>query len=220
MKLRLSAPEKTLSLSIAFTLLLLVARVFRSDSIAYVFYPWNICLAVVPIFFSRRLANYTAISWKSMLLLAGWLLFFPNAPYIATDVLHFCNRPGVPIWYDLILVLSAAWTGLIAGFISLMQVDSFISRYVNNRWRIVMIVVFIFAASAGIYLGRFLRFNSWDIVTHPVSLVRVTASHVFRPLQHIQAWGFCFICTGLLLLFYYSIKNISLVKSNTPSQFK
>jgi uncharacterized membrane protein len=208
MKLRLSVPERILSLAISFTLLLLAVRIFYSDSAAYLFYPWNIFLAVIPIYFSRKLNNHTSLNWKSILLLAGWLLFFPNAPYIVTDVLHFYQRPGVPLWYDLVLILSAAWSGLMAGFISLMQVDGFISRHANGKWRTIITVFFLFAASIGIYLGRFLRFNSWDVVTKPGSLLHVGAAHVFKPFQHMQAWGFCVICTMLLVIIYYSIKLI------------
>lgn len=136
-----------------------------------------------------------------------WLLFFPNAPYIITDVLHFYQRPGVPLWYDLILVISAAWNGMMAGFISLTQVDEFTSKHINSKWRVAVTSIFLFAASIGIYLGRFLRFNSWDVVSRPLSLLQLAVAYLFKPLQHVQAWGFCIICTVLLLIIYYSIKN-------------
>ncbi len=208
MKLKLNGAEKILLVSVGFTLLLIAVRLFNKTSTAYLFYPWNIFLAVIPIWFSRKLCNYERVNFKSIALIAGWLLFFPNAPYILTDIFHFYPRPDVPVWYDLLLVLAGSWTGLMAGIISLMQVDGFISNHTSKKWRVLLTGVFLFAASNGIYLGRFLRYNSWDVVTKPLSLLQLAYDYVFTPFDHIHAWGFCFICTGLLLLMYYSIKNL------------
>ena len=208
MKLKLNGAEKILLVSVCFTLVLIGVRLFNKTSTAYLFYPWNIFLAVIPIWFSRRLRKYESVNFRSVALIAGWLLFFPNAPYILTDIFHFYPRPGVPVWYDLLLVLAGSWTGLMAGIISLMQVDGFIGRHTGKKWRIALTGIFLFAASNGIYLGRFLRYNSWDVVTKPFNLVQLAVEYVFAPFDHTHAWGFCFICTGLLLLMYYSIKNL------------
>jgi len=208
MKPPMGKAEKILIVSISLTLIMLIARGLRAHSTAYLFFPWNLLLAVIPLYFSRKLSKYQTVTWKSLLILAGWLLFFPNAPYIITDIFHFYQRPGVPVWYDLLLVLSAAWNGLIAGFISLMQVDNFISRHTGKKMNIAIISFFVFAASSGIYLGRFLRFNSWDVVRKPRTLAGLAFDYVGHPTEHISAWVFSLLCTALLLLIYYSIKNL------------
>ncbi len=208
MKLRLSAVEKILFLSICFTMLLLITRVVYSNTGSYLFYAWNLFLAIIPLYFSRKLYSYDAIKWAALFLIAGWLLFFPNAPYLITDIFHFHQRGNVPLWYDLLLVLSASWNGLMAGFISLMQVDEFLSRFIAKKWQVFYISGFMFAASIGIYIGRFLRFNSWNVITKPRSLMRFGIEYIFIPQQHINAWAFSTICTVFLLFIYYTIKNL------------
>jgi uncharacterized membrane protein len=217
MKPALSKAEKILLLSVSFTLVLLTIRVLRSHNTSYMFYPWNLLLAVVPIYFSRKLTRYKSVNWKSICLIAAWLLFFPNAPYVITDIFHFHQRPEAPIWYDLILVLSAAWNGLIAGFISLMQVDKFMAGHTSKKLHAAFICAFLFAASCGIYLGRFLRFNSWDIVKKPGSLAEFAFAYVFQPTGHIKAWAFSVLCTILLLLIYYTIKNLPALVTPAPA---
>jgi len=208
MKPPLNKSEKFLLISISFTLVLLIARGLSAHGAAYLFFPWNLFLSLVPLYFSRKLNKYPAITWKSISLLAAWLLFFPNAPYIITDIFHFYQRPGVPMWYDLFLVLSAAWDGLIAGLISLMQVDNFISRHTGKKMNTVIIACFVFAASSGIYLGRFLRFNSWDVVKKPRAIAGFAIEYITQPAGHINAWAFSLLCTTFLLVVYYTIKNL------------
>ncbi len=204
----MSKAEKILCLSLAFTLLLIAARIWHTHNNTYHFYLWNLFLAAIPIAFSRKLATHKTINWASSMLIAAWLLFFPNAPYVITDIFHFYQRPGMPLWYDLLLVFSATWNGLIAGFISLMQVDKFLALHTGKKMHAALISIFMFAASSGVYLGRFLRFNSWDVVTKPRSLAGFAYHYAFQPTEHIKAWAFSGICTVLLLLIYYTIKNL------------
>ncbi|HWB27422.1 MAG TPA: DUF1361 domain-containing protein [Chitinophagaceae bacterium] len=207
MKLSLTAAEKMLALFVSFTLCLLIARVVYTGSYSYMFYPWNLFLAIVPVCFSRALRRSSRINGKAILLVTGWLVFFPNAPYIITDIFHFTKRSEAPQWYDLLLVLSAAWSGLMAGFISLGYVERFLSKYCPVRWRFLLAWLFLFAASTGIYLGRYLRMNSWNVVTKPVRLAHAGLAFAFKPFNHAGAWAFCIACSIFLLLIYYSLKK-------------
>jgi len=202
--LQITAAEKMLALSITFTFLLLGARVIYAHELTYIFYVWNLFLAIIPVWFAGRLRKRDKIDIKSLFIMACWLVFFPNAPYVITDIFHFHQRPGVPLWYDLLLVLSAAWSGLMAGFISLHFVDGFLHNYAGKKWRVALTLMFLFAASAGIYIGRFLRLNSWNVVTKPFKLVRLGINYTFNPFDHTEAWGFCIACTIFLALLYYS----------------
>ena len=147
-------------------------------------------------------------------------MFFPNAPYVITDIFHFYRRPGIPLWYDLLLVFSATWNALVAGFISLMQVDKFIAMHTGKKMHAALISIFMFAASSGIYLGRFLRFNSWDVVTKPRSLAGFAFHYAFQPTEHIKAWAFSCICTVLLLLIYYTIKNLPAMVAPAQADYR
>src|SRR5882672_5348565 len=110
---RLNDVQQPVSISLCFTLSLLAIRVFYTGSVMYFFYPWNLFLALVPLFFSGLLLKQKKINFKSILLLGLWLLFLPNAPYLVTDIFHFEARPPVPLWFDLMLVVSGAWNGIL-----------------------------------------------------------------------------------------------------------
>src|SRR6188768_3324549 len=124
----ISPLEKMLLVSILFNMLLLLVRFYFTHELAYGFYVWNTFLAMLPLLFSRSLVKMNKFNLKAVILVACWLAFFPNAPYMITDVFHYEEKPPVPMWYDLLLVITAAWNGLLLGIISLMQIERFLSR--------------------------------------------------------------------------------------------
>ena len=105
-----------------------------------------------------------------ILLLFLWLLFIPNAPYIITDFVHLNDRPPVPLWFDLVLLLISSMNGLIFGFISIGQVESIIVKYRAGISLTLFRIFIILAMSYGVYLGRYLRFNSWDALINPLEV--------------------------------------------------
>jgi uncharacterized membrane protein len=138
----------------------------------YTFLVWNLFLAWIPLGIA-----YTAyvMAWKRRLLSVViaftaflWLIFFPNAPYILTDFQHL-GQPSeiVPIWFDVILVVWFAWTGLLLGVLSLYLMHEIIHREFGRvvGWGFVILVSFL--SGLGIFMGRFLRWNSWDILEQP-----------------------------------------------------
>jgi uncharacterized membrane protein len=195
--------------SVGFTMLLLAFRVFYSGTLSYIFYAWNLFLAAVPLFFSSHLSKRDKLNPGALLLLCGWLLFFPNAPYVVTDLFHYKERWPVPKWYDLLLVLSAAWNGLMLGFISLAQVERFLAGVVNKRRMQALVFVFLLLCGYGIYIGRFMRFNSWDLITDPFSLLGETARHFVNPIEHLVVWKFTLLFALTLAVIYYGIKQLA-----------
>ena len=162
-----------LSIMTIFSFSLSVIRVLWSNQYEYLFLNWNLFLAFIPLFVSSYIAANKELQFKKRylsILLIIWISFFPNAPYILTDLFHLRNRVGVPIWFDLLLILSFAWTGLSFWIISLMQIESLLLKFFKQRIVSALICVIMFACSFGVYLGRFLRWNTWDIITNPVSL--------------------------------------------------
>ena len=118
--------------------------------------------------------------------MGAWLLFFPNAPYVLTDLIHLDGKqsPLVPEWYDLAMILSVALTGLIIGFLSLERVQGYIAQRTGVPWSWCFVVVVMFLSGFGIYLGRFLRWNSWDILTRPLPLLSDVADRFLHPFDH------------------------------------
>jgi len=144
----------------------------------------------------------------AVLLLLMWLLFFPNAPYIITDLFHYEERLPVPYWYDLVLVISAAWNGLILGMVSLMNVEKFLSRYLKPLWVRVCEIVSLLLCSYGVFIGRFLRFNSWDLITDPRILVYTSAHHVLLPQHYSKLWVFTLLFSVFLGIIYFTLQNL------------
>lgn len=205
---KISSLERMLLLSITFTIVLLTSRILLTNKLTYVFFAWNIFLAIIPIIFSRKLLSQSRLNFKSYVLLAFWLLFFPNAPYIITDIFHYVERPPVPKWYDLLLVTSAAWNGLLLGIVSLMQVEQFLQIHINKKWTKFYMTTSILLCGYGIYIGRFLRFNSWDILTNADDVIYTSAHYFLKPWQHVSAWGFIILFAVMFGIIYYTLKSI------------
>ena len=215
---RLSAIEKMLAVSLGFTMILLAFRITYAGNLSYIFYVWNLFLAIVPLLVSRKLQLHESLSRKALLMLATWILFLPNAPYVVTDLFHYRERWPVPKWYDLVLVTSAAWNGLMAGFISVMQVENFILRLMSaKKTRLIIMFVFLLCGY-GIYIGRFLRFNSWDVVTDPLALLIVSSRHVLLPFQYLSVWKFTLLFSIMLVIIYYMLKQFSIVEKHPVKQ--
>ena len=127
---------------------------------------WNLFLAWIP--FLLALLVYerarAGASWRALAPLGLlWLAFFPNAPYLITDLKHIGNGAQVPVLYDVLLLSAAAWLGLLLGLISLFLVHAAARRLVGvlDAWALVVAVLAL--SSFGIYLGRVQRWNSWDV---------------------------------------------------------
>jgi len=167
---------------------------------------WNLFLAWIPYLFSVMAAVAYRLFPRSwwILLFPGalWLAFFPNAPYIVTDFLHLQKRPPVPIWYDIGLLATFAWTGLFLAIASLRTMHKLVKAYAG--W----FVGWLFAAMAlalgglGLYLGRFSRWNSWDLLLQPEEILADVVYRFVNPFSNLRFFGFTFMFTAFLVVCY------------------
>jgi len=155
------------------SLVLFRVRTLFSGSSEYAFLIWNIFLAWIPLgiaYTATTLSrNRRFILFTLPFTLALWLVFFPNAPYLLTDLQHLVVlKPEVPIWLDMLMLISFSWTGLLLGLVSLFLMHGLVSRELGRvaGWAFVLTVGV--TCSLGIYIGRFLRWNSWDLLLHPL----------------------------------------------------
>lgn len=180
-----------------------IFRYYLSDTKVFFFLNWNLFLAWIPFIISSFLLIFNI---KSKIALAFaivvWILFFPNSPYILTDLFHLKTRNSVPVWYDLIVILSYAWAGLICGFISLLDIEKMLSSYFKRSTISIIAVLFLFLSSFGVYLGRFLRWNSWDVLNNPFGLFNDIAVRFIYPLDYTKTWGVT-VLMGIMLNFMY-----------------
>jgi uncharacterized membrane protein len=180
---------------------MVAVRVYFSGTLSYTFLVWNLFLAVIPFVISSLLTRFRPPAVIFYPLTALWLLFFPNAPYVLTDLIHL-HPVTVPLWYDLLMLLSFAWTSLMFGFVSLADMQSLIRQKFNAATGWLFACVALALGSFGIYLGRFLRWNSWDILTEPRQLAWDILERVLNPLSHVGTYGFTLLFTAFLVLAY------------------
>jgi uncharacterized membrane protein len=196
-----------------FCVALLLLRGYATKSMFFFFLVWNLFLAYTPLSLTMVLMGSPAITAKKSLLfpaLFAWLLLLPNAPYIITDFIHIKKETGVPVWFDVLLIVSFAATGLLFGLASMKNVYTLLRLQFTKATATYGMAIISILCAFGIYVGRYLRYNSWDILHHPITLTgdilhSLTAADTVKP-----AWGITLgFGTLLYLLFslYHSPEN-------------
>jgi len=208
---KLSNFQKILSVFIAFITSMIVFRMIYSGNTRFLFLLWNLFLAWVPFQISLYLSgNKVSRKWTAGFLLIAWLLFFPNALYIITDLIHLEAKTNVPIWYDAVLLFTSAGTGLLMAFASLYKVETFLLKKINHSATNKLMLLCLFLGSFGVYLGRFLRWNSWDIVTNPFDLFKEIAVRFLFPIQYYHTWAITILFTCFFSLLYFTLRRFSI----------
>jgi uncharacterized membrane protein len=207
---RRTAVVGSLAVLSLFVLAMVIARVLYTRTLDHAGIAWNLFLAWVP--FVVALVVYararSGISRPALVALGGlWLLFFPNAPYIVTDLKHIGDTGGMPVLYDVLLLSAAAWTGLLLGLTSLFLIHAVARRLLGvvSAWGLVVGVLA--AGSFGIYLGRVQRWNSWDVFVRPGTLLSQIANGF-----HAAPLALTALLTSFLLasyLVFYSFARMS-----------
>ncbi|HUH96401.1 MAG TPA: DUF1361 domain-containing protein [Anaerolineales bacterium] len=190
--------------------ILVLARIGYSNSYGYAGLIWNLFLAWIPFLLAylayilswRRSLIYLVIPAFTLL----WLIFFPNAPYILTDLQHLGQTPAnapVPLWYDVILLVWFSWTGMLLGIVSLNLMQEIIRREFGRwpGWLFVLMVAGL--SSAGIYIGRFVRLNSWDILQKPTYAFGSLWDWLSDP--SLRSFGFIGLYTLFFIFVYLTI---------------
>ncbi len=194
---------------LAWCVALLLVRAVRANSLAFAFLAWNLFLAAVPAvaaWLFARAAKQRAAGPLQLLWFVVWLAFLPNAPYLVTDFLHFAPSPPVAPWYDLALLGSCTGTGLLLGYTSLADVQAVIARRFSERLGWGLAVAALLLSGFGIYLGRFLRWNSWDALANPLALLADIAQRLADPHSRPQVLGVTLVYGIALLLGYVALR--------------
>ncbi|MFY7815409.1 MAG: DUF1361 domain-containing protein [Chryseobacterium taeanense] len=192
-----------------FCFILSIFRCYVTETKVFLFLNWNLFLAWIPFIISSFLYLFNRKNSILLLLtICVWILFFPNSPYILTDLFHLKGNSEIPIWYDLLIILSYAWTALFCGFLSLLDIERLLHEYFCKTVVDILTVLFLFLSSFGVYLGRFLRWNSWDIFQHPSGLLNDIIVRIIYPREYTSTWGVTILMGIMLNFMYFMIKNI------------
>ncbi len=178
-----------------------IAREWRFDFLA-----WNLFLAWIPYGAGMLIVHLHRRQPQRWLRLLGpgfvWLIFLPNAPYLVTDFLHLQEGLRAPLWYDIGLFAMFAWTGVLLGVVSLNQLQ----RVVRSYWGAAASWLFALAVMGlsgfGIYLGRFLEWNSWDVLLEPRPLIGDILVRFVHPVQYRQTFGVTLLFAAFMLVCY------------------
>jgi uncharacterized membrane protein len=213
---------------------LLSLRMERSNSPSYAFLVWNLFLAAVPFGAALVLEALDKLRHGGQAILpvrtgriAGpplewccltvWLLFLPNAPYIVTDLVHLRQRSGIPLWYDILLLISSAGTGLLLGYASVMIVQRIITRRYGAVRGWIVAVSALMLSAFGVYLGRFLRFNSWDVISDPLPVFAEIASRLMNPFDYPRTFAVTALFGVALTLGYVALHAVAeMVREDAP----
>jgi len=180
----------------------IVLRTLVWETTSFFYLLWNILLAFIPLALSTiallqpRKGVFNKIIFIACLVL--WLLFIPNAPYLVTDIIHLGEIKAVPILFDSFLLFATALLGVITFCLSLEQIEKIILEKFSKRKTFFAMTLIILLISFGMYLGRFARFNSWDIFTDHQSLI----GHIFGVFTQTEMHVLLYI---LLFFFFLSL---------------
>lgn len=207
--------DRLLILSTLFSLGLVLVRIIRTGHLTFLSLSWNLFLAWIPCLLTRTLAgqsNPRPRPWIFWTIFSLWLLFIPNSFYILTDLYHLEDGENdflVPLWYDLILIVSFAWNGLVMGILSLRRMEKLMEVQVRLKYEVLFIFPVMGLNGLGVYIGRYLRFNSWDLFLNPFELIRDIGHILVHPIEYRMAWSMIFCFSALLTFMYLTLKRIA-----------
>lgn len=194
-------------------------RIRHTESLMYSFFHWNLILAWIPLlllflmrYFLNKSGMHKYIGW---IIAIVWLLFFPNTFYLLTDYIHLSgidfivwegqhlvfNR-DLQVWFDLTLFHVFIALGVILGCLNMYIVHHDVSSQFGQAAGWLVIHGIVILGSFGIYLGRFIRLNSWDVFTNPVPVVtEISNTMTLHSLGFIAFYSF--VLWSLYMIFYF-----------------
>lgn len=187
---------------------LLAIRPFIHTEKSFLFLFWNLFLALIPLVLSSMMLQMKKLNFsKSSILSIGfvWLIFFPNAPYVLTDFIHLSYGSLRHFWLDAMTITWFAVASLLSAIISLNDISILLGSAWKQQQTSFAILAISMLSGFGIYLGRYLRFNSWDVLNNPGSLAMEMADRVINPFDHPRTW---MVTVGFGLLLFFVFKGI------------
>lgn len=191
--------------------------VMRNQNFDFWYLPYNLVLALIPLLLAiwlvRLLQKRTWKNWLPLLITVVWTLFLPNSFYIVSDFIHLNESPRMDMVQDVVMLAQFSFVGLAFGFTSLYKVHREFIRRVSHKWASILAGLILLACSFAIYLGRDLRWNSWDIIARPIGLLSDAFAYA-NPIAHPQAFimtvSFFIMLSSMYAVLWFTAKLISL----------
>jgi uncharacterized membrane protein len=211
-----------LLLSCLSSVVLFLVRVLSQHSLEYWYLNWNLILAWIPLLFSAVLVNRLKktgwTTWQNVVLSLLWLGFLPNSFYIITDFIHLQHTSNSTLLFDVVLLFSFTINGLLLGCISTFMVhDELKKRFSSNSANTIIAGVFL-ACSFAIYLGRFLRWNTWDVLINPAGILFDVSDRFIRPGAHGQTFSTTLLFFVFISVTYWTARELAVVARMKPGK--
>jgi uncharacterized membrane protein len=178
---------------------LLLLRVKFTQEIYLLFLIWNLFLAYIPYFLSYNIKTVVPGTFSFYFIGITWLLFLPNSFYLITDFIHVHHFNNYQYLFDILLLTSFTIAGFYSGVLSLFDIHFLLQMKYSLKKSWLQIGVIIYLSAFGIYLGRILRFNSWDIIRHPFTLFY----HSWKSIQNSETLLFSLALGTLIFIIYF-----------------
>lgn len=202
--------------SLASVGLWLVGAWSNHNNYAFSYLPWNLMLAwaalLVAIWLEQLLHTRAWSSWYALAVTVLWLTMLPNTFYMISDFVHIQDLSRVDLLYDVVMFFSFIFNGVLLGFLSLFIVHFELLKRATERGAHTSVGIILFVASFAIYIGRELRWNTWDILTNPASLLIDVSDRVLNPREHPQVFTTTisfFVLLGSLYLVLWHITKLA-----------
>lgn len=196
---------------------LLVYGAWRSHSLDYGYLLWNLALAWLPFGLSlwliRILKRELWSSWSGLIVSLLWLSFLPNSFYMVSDFIHIQNVQTSDVLYDVVMFTSFIFTGVVLGFSSLYLVHKEFLKRFSARASGSLIAAILMLCSFAIYIGRDLRWNSWDILANPTGLIFDLSDRFLHPRNYGQM-------SLTVIIFFVLLASMYVVVWRTTQLFK
>ncbi|MCA9342986.1 DUF1361 domain-containing protein [Candidatus Saccharibacteria bacterium] len=184
----------------AVSTVLLLIRMLVSGSVRLWFLQWNLFLAWLPLIFAfliyKRVRTRKDLIWQNGLLAFLWLVFLPNTFYIITDLIHLQSSGEVGLLYDTAMITSFVLNGLLLGYMSIYIIQRVLNKFIEQKLIFALMQVVLLLSAFAIYLGRYLRWNTWDIVANPAGLLFDVSDRIINPGTHVHT----FVVTGVFFV--------------------
>ncbi len=193
------------------SVLLLVARFIVFGDLEFWYLTWNLLLAALPLLFVwlllQRLRTSSWVSWQNAALTLLWLGFLPNSFYLVTDFIHLAEVSSSTIVFDAVMMMTFTLTGLLLGFASILPLHRLLRQRLVPATADGLIAIVFALCSFAIYLGRYMRWNTWDILVNPAGLLFNVSDSLVNPRTGGEAWS-----TTLLFFAYISVLYIAIIQ--------
>ncbi len=175
------------------SVLLFLAGAWRNQSWTFWYLIWNLLLAWIPLlmmlWLERILRGKVWSAWQALLVTFLFVVFLPNAFYMVTDIIHLQEVPRLDLIYDVVMFDSFIFTAFILGLVSIYLLHAELRKRLSIRWSWMLVLVTLFVTSFAVYIGRDLRWNTWDVLLNPASILFEVSDGLLHPTAHHELFS-------------------------------